>query len=112
MRYSRIEDLDHALRPDLFTREPIHYRAAFLAGKALLLYRRRGGVRSSPLPDFFIGAHAAVANYRLLTRDPRRYQGVFPQARSHCAVTRWLARSPTGGENRTPNTFLKQQTDA
>jgi predicted nucleic acid-binding protein len=78
VRYSRIEDLDHALRPDLFTREPIPYRAAFLAEKAFLLYRRRGGVRSSPLADFFIGAHAAVANYRLLTRDPRRYRAYFP----------------------------------
>ena len=77
MRYSRIEDLDHALRPDLFTREPIPYRAAFLAGKAFLLYRRRGGVRSSPLPDFFIGAHAAVSGYLLMTRDVTRYRTYF-----------------------------------
>jgi len=81
VRYSRIEDLDHALRPDLFTREPIPYRAAFLAGKALLLYRRRGGVRSSPLPDFFIGAHAYVAHLPLLTRDPRRVRSFFPSVR-------------------------------
>jgi predicted nucleic acid-binding protein len=78
VRYSRIEDLDHALRPDLFTREAIPYRASFLAGKAFLLYRRRGGARSSPLPDLFIGAHAAVASYRLLTRDPSRYRTYFP----------------------------------
>jgi predicted nucleic acid-binding protein len=78
VRYSRIEDLDAALRPDLFAREPIPYQAAFLAAKAYVLYRRRGGSRSSPLPDFFIGAHAAVANFRLLTRDPSRYQTYFP----------------------------------
>ena len=78
VRYSRIEELDVAMRPDLFAREPIPYRAAFLAGKVFLLYRRRGGARSAPLPDFFIGAHAAVVNYRLLTRDPRRYRTFFP----------------------------------
>ena len=78
VRYSRIEDLDVAMRSDLFMREPIPYRAVFLAGKVFLLYRRRGGARSAPLPDFFIGAHAAVVNYRLLTRDPRRYRTYFP----------------------------------
>ncbi len=78
VRYSRIDDLEAALRPDLFTREPIPYRAAFLAGKAFARYRRRGGPRLLPLPDFFIGAHAAVANFRLLTRDPTRYRTYFP----------------------------------
>jgi hypothetical protein len=52
--------------------------AAFLAGKAFLRYRRRQGIRTSPLPDFFIGAHAAVAGLRLLTRDGRRYRTYFP----------------------------------
>ncbi len=78
VRYSRIEDLDAALPPHLFAREPIPYQAAFLAAKAFVIYRRRGGVRSSPLPDFFIGAHAAVAKFRLLTRDPSRYRTYFP----------------------------------
>ena len=78
VRYSRIEDLDVALRADFFAREPIPYPAAFLAAKAYALYRRRGGSRSLPLPDFFIGAHAAVANFRLLTRDPTRYRTYFP----------------------------------
>ena len=55
---------------DTFVREPIPFEAAFLAGKAFLRYRRRGGQRAAPLPDFFIGAHAAVAGHRLLTRDP------------------------------------------
>jgi predicted nucleic acid-binding protein len=49
-----------------------------LAGKAFLAYRRRGGARTAPLPDFYVGAHAAVQSYRLLTRDPRRYRTYFP----------------------------------
>jgi len=53
----------------------------FLAGKCYLAYRRRGGERRSPLPDFYIGAHAAVAGVPLLTRDPKRYQTYFPRLR-------------------------------
>lgn len=52
--------------------------AAFLAGKAFVGYRRAGGRRRSPLPDFFIGAHAAVLGWPLLTRDPGRYRTYFP----------------------------------
>ena len=48
-----------------------------MAGRAFLEYRRRGGPRTAPLPDFYIGAHAAVARYRLLTRDARRYRAYF-----------------------------------
>jgi predicted nucleic acid-binding protein len=66
---SRIEDVDIALPKPSFDREPIPYEAAFLAGKAFLANRRRGGLKPSPLPDFFIGAHAAIAGYRLMTRD-------------------------------------------
>jgi predicted nucleic acid-binding protein len=69
VRYSRIEDLDLALPEALFEREELPYEAAFLAGKAFRTYRRRGGTRRSPLPDFLIGAHAAIAGYQLLTRD-------------------------------------------
>jgi len=65
VRYSRIEELEAALPRTMLDREPIPYEAAFLAGKALLIYRRRGGPKRSPLPDFFIGAHAAVSGYRL-----------------------------------------------
>jgi predicted nucleic acid-binding protein len=79
VRFTRIEELDAALPSDLFEREPIPYEAAFLAGKAYLAYRRRGGTRRSPLPDFFIGAHAAVSSYRLLTRDSARYRADFPK---------------------------------
>jgi predicted nucleic acid-binding protein len=79
IRFPRIEDLDAALPRDRFIREPIPFEAAFLAGKAFLAYRRRGGPRPSPLPDFFIGAHAAVAGYRLLTRDPDRFRTPYPK---------------------------------
>lgn len=76
--YERIEDLEQALPPTAFRRDPLPYAAGFLAGKAFLAYRRRGGVRTTPLPDFYIGAHAAVAGYRLLTRDAARYRTAFP----------------------------------
>ena len=78
IRFSRIEELDEKLPRDTFVREPIPFAAAFLAGKAFLRYRRSGGERPSPLPDFFIGAHAAVAGYRLLTRDPAGVRTYFP----------------------------------
>jgi predicted nucleic acid-binding protein len=77
-RYSRKERLDRELPKEAFMREPIPWVAAFLAGKAFVEYRRRGGHRRSPLPDFFIGAHAAVAGLRLLTRDSGRYRTYFP----------------------------------
>ncbi len=72
-----IEALDDALPATHFVREPLPHAAGFLAGKAFLAYRRRGGGRPSPLPDFYIGAHAAVSGYRLLTRDARRYRTYF-----------------------------------
>lgn len=77
--YFRMEDLDTRLPESVFKREPIPYEAAFLAGRSFLVYRRRGGTRRSPLPDFFIGAHAAVAGYQLLTRDTARYRTYFPK---------------------------------
>ena len=79
IRYSRIEDLEAALPKAMLDREAIPYEAAFLAGKCFLAYRRRGGTKQSPLPDFFIGAHAAVAGYQLLTRDAARYRSYFPR---------------------------------
>jgi predicted nucleic acid-binding protein len=79
IRYSRIEELEAALPKAMFEREAIPFEAAFLAGKSFLAYRRRGGAKRSPLPDFFIGAHAAVAGYRLLTRDAVRYRTYFPR---------------------------------
>jgi predicted nucleic acid-binding protein len=81
VRYARIEDLDDALPPEYFTREALPWAAAFLAAKAFVKYRRRGGSRPAPLPDFYIGAHAALAGYTLLTRDARRYRTYFPSLR-------------------------------
>ena len=77
--FERIEELDEALPQAAFVREPLPYPAGFLAGKAFLAYRRSGGAKPAPLPDFYIGAHAAVAGYRLLTRDARRYRTYFPR---------------------------------
>jgi predicted nucleic acid-binding protein len=76
--FDSIEALEEALPPDLYRRERLPYEAAFLAGKAFLRYRAAGGARRSPLPDFYIGAHAAIAGYRLLTRDQTRYRTYFP----------------------------------
>lgn len=76
--FRRIEDLDSALPTDLFRRDPLPYDAAFLGGKAFLRYRRAGGTRAAPLPDFLIGAHAAIEDFVLLTRDASRYRTYFP----------------------------------
>jgi hypothetical protein len=79
MGFDRVEELEATLAPAHFRRLELPYEAAFLAGKAFLQYRRRGGARKAPLPDFYIGAHAAVADLRLLTRDPRPYRTYFPR---------------------------------
>jgi len=73
VRYDRIEDVEAALPEDYFVRAPLPWDAGFLAAKCFASYRKRGGTRRSPLPDFYIGAHAAVAGLTLLTRDPKRY---------------------------------------
>ena len=78
IRYATPNEFDAAFPEENFRREPIPYAAAFLAGKAHLEYRNRGGSRNSPLSDFFIGAHAAVSGFKILTRDPRRYRRYFP----------------------------------
>jgi predicted nucleic acid-binding protein len=79
--YDTIERLEHALPSEFCRREALPWAAAFLASRAFIAYRRRGGVRRSPLPDFYIGAHAAIAGYTLLTRDPKRYRTYFPKLR-------------------------------
>ena len=76
-----IGELDRCLGADAFRRLPLPYEAGFVAGRAFVEYRRRGGARTSPLPDFYIGAHAAVSGLSLLTRDARRYAGYFPGVR-------------------------------
>jgi predicted nucleic acid-binding protein len=76
--FATIEELDDALPAEAFARVQLPYEAGFLAGKAFVDYRRRGGARVAPLPDFYIGAHAAISGYRLLTRDAARYRTYFP----------------------------------
>jgi predicted nucleic acid-binding protein len=77
--FTTIADLDDKIGADTFRRLALPYEAGFVAGRAFVEYRRRGGLRTSPLPDFYIGAHAAVAGLELLTRDPRRYTSYFPK---------------------------------
>ena len=81
MGFTTIEDLDDSVPENYFAREPLPWDAAFLAGQAFLKYRKQGGARVHRLPDFYIGAHAAIAGYTLLTRDPRRYRTYFPKLR-------------------------------
>ena len=76
--FKRIEDLDDVLSDDAFTRVDLPWEAGFLAGKAYQHYRRAKGSRTSPIPDFYIGAHAAIESMPLLTRDPKRYRTYFP----------------------------------
>jgi predicted nucleic acid-binding protein len=77
--FDRIEDVEEVLPSAFFRRDPIPWEAAFLAARCFLAYRRRGGKKSSTLPDFFIGAHAAVVGIPLLTRDIARYRTYFPK---------------------------------
>lgn len=78
IRFTTVEALEDALPSQDYRREPLPWAAAFLAGKVFLDYRRNKGTRSTTLPDFFIGAHAAVADLELLTRDLGRYRTYFP----------------------------------
>lgn len=77
--YASAADLDTDLADWGFVKLELPYAAGFLAGQAFLQYRRRGGERESPLPDFYIGAHALTAGMRLLTRDASRYRTYFPR---------------------------------
>lgn len=76
--FAGMRECDEAFPKERFERLELPWPAAFLAGKAYVEYRRAGGARRSPLPDFFIGAHATVGGLRLLTRDARRYATYFP----------------------------------
>jgi hypothetical protein len=79
--FERESDLRRALAGGGVRRWPLPYAAAWPAARAFAGYRRRGGSRTVPLPDFFIGAHALVERLTLLTRDPRRYRTYFPRLR-------------------------------
>ena len=80
-RFARVEDLEEALPHAYYERRALPWEAAFLAGPCFVRYRRRGGARRSLMPDFYIGAHAAVEGLTLLTRDPTRYRTYFPRLR-------------------------------
>ncbi|MFD7153827.1 type II toxin-antitoxin system VapC family toxin [Kribbella sp. NPDC059898] len=77
--FVRIEDVDAALPVSDFRREPLPYDAGFVAAQAFVMYRRQGGAKTSPLPDFYIGAHAAVCRYQVITRDTKRFRTYFPR---------------------------------
>lgn len=79
VRFERIEELEAILGAVDIRRGALPYEAAFLAGKCYLHYRKRGGRKTAPLPDFFIGAHASVNGWTLLTRDATRFRTYFPR---------------------------------
>lgn len=74
--FSVKREAERAIR--IYRREPLPWEAAFNASRAFIAYRRAGGTKHSPLPDFYIGAHAELRGYTLLTRDPGRYRSYFP----------------------------------
>ncbi len=73
------DDLDKWLDSAIFTQLPLSYGAGWLAAQAFLKYRRTGGVKTSPLPDFYIGAQAEAEGLTLVTRDASRYRTYFPK---------------------------------
>ena len=81
VRFTQVEDVDDVLAEAGIERVDIPFEAGFLAGKAFAAYRKRAGVKTAVLSDFFIGAHAAVGGYRLMTRDASRVRTYFPQVR-------------------------------
>jgi len=81
--FDKIEEFEDAVPDTFFQRESIPWEAGFLAGKCFLKYRRSGGVKRTTLPDFFIGAHAAVRKYELISRDVSRYRSYFPSVILH-----------------------------
>jgi predicted nucleic acid-binding protein len=87
IRYERIEDLDTMLAEAMIEIAPISRAALFLAGKVFQRYRAAGGTRTGVLPDFFIGAHAAIEGWPLLTRDTDRYRSYFPKITLVAPVT-------------------------
>ena len=82
--FTDVAKLDAALAPLELVYCELPYAACFLAGKAYFNYRRRQGSKHSPLPDFYIGAHAEIADYELLTRDKKHYASYFPKVQLLC----------------------------
>jgi predicted nucleic acid-binding protein len=79
--FSTAAELDRWLDPAVFQRLPLPYKAGWVAAQAFLKYRSSGGAKASPLPDFYIGAHAEVEGHTLVTRDAARYRTYFPSVR-------------------------------
>lgn len=79
--FASASDLDQWLDPAVFQRLPLPHPAGWLAAQAFVKYRRSGGVKTSPLPDFSFGAHAELEALTLTTRDPARYRTYFPNVR-------------------------------
>lgn len=79
--FASAADLDRWLDPVIFQRLPLPYGAGWLAAQAFLKYRRSGGVKTSSLPDFYIGAHAEIERRQLITRDAARYRTYFPNVK-------------------------------
>lgn len=79
--FERIEEVDEVLSTDLFRRDPLPFEAGFLAGMAFLRYRKTGGGKTAPLPDFYIGAHAAIEGFDIVTRDAGRFRTYFPRVK-------------------------------
>lgn len=82
--FDRIEVLDAMLPTPDWLRLPLPWPAGFLAGRCFATYRHNGGHRPRPLPDFYIGAHAAVDGLTLITRDEKRYRSYFPKVDLVC----------------------------
>ena len=78
LAFDSVSELDRQLDALLLERLQLPFEAGFGGGRAFLNYRRAGGTRSSPMPDFYIGAHAALEGLTLLTRDTRRFRTYFP----------------------------------
>ena len=78
-RFECVADLELALEGLPLVREALPWDAAFLAGQAFKAYRQVQGAKTAPMPDFYIGAHALVGNWQLLTRDSTRYRNYFPR---------------------------------
>ena len=76
--FASAADLDRWLDLTVFQRLPLPYAAGWIAAQAFVKYRRGGGSKTSPLPDFFIGAHAEIEKWTLVTRDAARYRTYFP----------------------------------
>ncbi|MEI6085833.1 MAG: type II toxin-antitoxin system VapC family toxin [Verrucomicrobiota bacterium] len=77
--FATVADLDRWLDPAVFQRLPLPYAAGWLAAQAYQKYRLASGAKTSPLPDFYIGAHAEIEQRALITRDPARYRTYFPK---------------------------------